>query len=360
MRAVLALEDGTIFVGKSFGSPGERIGEIVFNTGMTGYQEVLTDPSYAGQMVTMTYPLIGNYGINSIDFEARRPYVLGFIVREWTKAPSNFRCEKTIDQYLKENDVIGIYGIDTRALTKALRSRGTMNGIISTDPDFDFEKKKELIKSYRITNPVKDVTCSRPEKVPGEGFKVSLLDFGVRGSILRSLSDRGCDVTVLPAQTSADEIMATKPDGIILSNGPGDPKDCTKIIDTLRDLANRGLPIFGIGLGHQLMALAMGFDTARLKHGHRGSNYPVNELGSDRAFITSQNHDYVVVNESVDERVAKISHINMNDGTVEGISYKGRPIFTVQFYPETSSTTKGTACLFDRFYDLMRQYREGK
>lgn len=356
MKAILALEDGSIFEGNSFGAEGEVIGEIVFNTGMTGYQEVLTDPSYYGQVVAMTYPLIGNYGINSEDPESARPYVRGFIVREACTAPSNWRSEGDLDAYLKAHHIVAIEGIDTRALTRILREKGTMKGIIAPSEGFRLEERIEEILSYSIHDPVTQVTAPQVQHFDGKGFRVALMDFGMKTNILRSLLQRGCEVYVFPADSSADVILAVHPDGIMLSNGPGDPKDCSKPIETIQHLMG-AKPIFGICLGHQLTALANGADTCRLKYGHRGANHPVKDLDKDRTYITSQNHGYTIVEESMNPELMEVSHKNMNDGTVEGVRYKKAPVFTVQFHPEASPGPQDTAYLFDEFMALMRQYK---
>ncbi|MDK2798617.1 MAG: carbamoyl-phosphate synthase small subunit [Clostridiales bacterium] len=360
MQAILALEDGTIFKGNSFGVEGEVIGEVVFNTGMTGYQEILTDPSYCGQMVTMTYPLIGNYGINIDDFESTKPQVKGFIVRELCKVPSNWRSKETLNEYLKRHNIIGIEGIDTRALTRILRDKGTMNGIISTDPNFDIDKKIDKIKLYRIVNPVDTVTTKETKRYHGTDCKVAVIDLGAKANIIRSLVNRGCEVTVFSARSTADEILNTGPDGIMLSNGPGDPKDCVEVIKNIKKLIASGKPIFGICLGHQLTALANDADTEKLKYGHRGCNHPVKDIKKDATYITSQNHGYTIVESSLDKDIAEISHINMNDGTIEGVRYKNKPVFTVQFHPEASPGPQDTAYLFDEFIELIKRNREEK
>jgi len=356
MKAVLALEDGTIFYGNSFGVEGEVIGEIVFNTGMTGYQEILTDPSYCGQIVTMTYPLIGNYGVNDDDLESSKPQVKGFVVRELCKSPSNWRSVETLEQYLKKNNIIGIEGIDTRALTRILRDNGTMKGMISTDESFNFADKVDKIKAFEIKNPVYEVTTKERLHYPGNGFKVALIDYGIKANIIRSLRKRDCDVHVFPAWSTADEILSVKPDGIMLSNGPGDPKDCVEPINTIKSLMGK-LPMFGICLGHQLTALANNADTKKLKYGHRGCNHPVKDLKKDLTYITSQNHGYTIVEESLDKNKMEVSHINMNDGTIEGIRYKNMPAFTVQFHPEASPGPMDTAYLFDEFINMMASFK---
>ncbi|MCX8130654.1 MAG: carbamoyl phosphate synthase small subunit [Clostridia bacterium] len=356
MKAILALEDGTVFHGNSFGIEGEIIGEIVFNTGMTGYQEVLTDPSYCGQIVTMTYPLIGNYGVNLEDIESSKPQVRGFIVRELCKTPSNWRSIESLNEYLKRHNIIGIEGIDTRALTRILRDKGTMKGIISTNPDFKLEERLEEIKAYAIKEPVHQVTTKEVAHYKGTGFKVALIDYGIKQNIIRSLIKRGCDVHVFPAWTSAEEILDIDPDGIMLSNGPGDPKDCQDEINTLKKLIGKK-PIFGICLGHQLTALANNANTQKLKYGHRGCNHPVKDLNKDLTYITSQNHGYTIIEDSLDTERMEVSHRNMNDGTIEGVRYKDVPVFTVQFHPEASPGPTDTAYLFDEFIELMKKHK---
>ena len=356
MKAILALEDGTIFHGNSFGTEGEIVGEIVFNTGMTGYQEVLTDPSYCGQIVTMTYPLIGNYGVNLEDIESSKPQVRGFIVREVCKTPSNWRSIENLNEYLKRNNIIGLEGIDTRALTRILRDKGTMKGIISTNPDFDLNKKIDEIKAYEIKEPVMKVTTKEVVTYKGEGLKVALIDYGIKHNITRSLLKRGCEVHVFPAWSTAEEILAVNPDGIMLSNGPGDPKDCNDQINTIKQLIGKK-PIFGICLGHQLTALANNADTEKLKYGHRGCNHPVKDLKKDLTYITSQNHGYTIIEDSLDKSRMEVSHRNMNDGTVEGLRYLNVPVFTVQFHPEASPGPTDTAYLFDEFVEMMKKYK---
>ena len=353
MKAFLILEDGHVFTGTSIGSGKEVISEIVFNTSMTGYLEVLTDPSYAGQAVTMTYPLIGNYGINFSDMESNKPWVKGFIVRELSRTASNFRCEGSIQDFLEKHDIPGIAGIDTRALTKLLREKGTMNGMITTDENYDLDKILPQLAAYEVGNVVDEVTCSEPSVLKGNGKKVALLDFGAKNNIARSLNKRGCEVTIYPAHTGAEEILAAKPDGIMLSNGPGDPKSCTDIIKEIKKLYDSEVPIFAICLGHQLMALATGADTHKLKYGHRGGNHPVKDLRTGRVYISSQNHGYVVDTDTLDPKVAKPAFVNVNDGTNEGLEYIGKQIFTVQFHPEACPGPQDSAYLFDRFIEMM-------
>jgi carbamoyl-phosphate synthase small subunit len=354
MKAILALEDGTIFEGENFGVEGEVIGEIVFNTGMTGYQEVLTDPSYCGQVVTMTYPLIGNYGVNIDDIESGKPQIKGLIVRELCDNPSNWRCVETLEQYLKRHNIMGIQGVDTRALTRILRDKGTMKGIISTNPEFKIDERIDEIKTYVIKDPVMCVTTKEVVHYKGDGNKVAVLDLGIKQNIVRSLLKRGCDVYVFPAHSKAEEIMAIDPDGIMLSNGPGNPKDCARTIDTTKALIGKK-PMFGICLGHQVIALANNADTEKLKYGHRGSNHPVKDVDKDLTYITSQNHGYTIVESSLDPARMEVSHRNMNDGTIEGVKYKDVPAFTVQFHPEASPGPKDTAYLFDEFVEMMNK-----
>ncbi len=391
MKAYLILEDGTVFEGTSIGADKEVISEIVFNTSMAGYLEVLTDPSYAGQAVCMTYPLIGNYGVCRQDCESRRPWPDGFIVRELSRMPSNFRSDCSIQEYLKEYDVPGIAGIDTRALTKILREKGTMNGMITTNENYDLEEILPKLAAYTTGKVVEKVTCAekyevkgakdlsengpvsgsavfnkeafaagekekRPSMVRalnGAGKRVALLDLGAKENIARSLAMRGCDVTVYPAGTKAEEIIADAPDGIMLSNGPGDPKECTDIIQEIRKLYETDIPIFAICLGHQLMALATGADTHKMKYGHRGGNHPVKDLSTGRVYISSQNHGYVVDTDRLDPQIAVPAFVNVNDGTNEGLRYTGKNIFTVQFHPEACPGPQDSGYLFDRFITMM-------
>lgn len=352
MKAFLILEDGTVFEGSSIGSTREVVSEIVFNTSMTGYLEVLTDPSYAGQAVCMTYPLIGNYGITP-DMESGRPWPDGFIVRELSRMPSNFRCQGSIQDFLVKYDIPGIAGIDTRALTKILREKGTMNGMITTNENYNFEEIKPRLLAYATGDVVSKVTCTEKYQLKGNGKRVALLDFGAKKNIAKSLNDRGCQVTVYPAHTPAEEILATSPDGIMLSNGPGDPKDCGPIIDEIKKLYDSEVPIFAICLGHQLMALATGADTHKMKYGHRGGNHPVKDLETGRVYISSQNHGYVVDTDKLDPAVARPAFVNVNDGTNEGLKYTGKNIFTVQFHPEACPGPQDSGYLFDRFINMM-------
>ena len=376
MRAFLILEDGTVFTGESIGSTREVISEIVFNTSMTGYLEVLTDPSYAGQAVVMTYPLIGNYGITP-DMESKRPWVDGYIVRELSRIPSNFRCEGTIQDFLEKNDIPGICGIDTRALTKILRDKGTMNGMITTNENYCLDEILPKLKAYTVGDVVSKVSCTEksvlkpfeaksvlPEnqgmagalaanKTYKKNYRVALLDFGAKQNIANSLSRRGCEVTIYPAHTKAQEILADNPDGIMLSNGPGDPETNVEIIEEIKKIYASDVPIFAICLGHQLMALANGVPTHKLKYGHRGGNHPVKDLETGRVYISSQNHGYVVDTDNLDESVAVPAFTNVNDGTNEGLKYVGKNIFTVQFHPEACPGPQDSGYLFDRFIEMM-------
>ncbi len=359
MKAHLILEDGNVFTGTSIGSTREVISEIVFNTSMTGYLEVLTDPSYAGQAVVMTYPLIGNYGITP-DMESERPWPDGYIVRELSRMPSNFRSQGTIQDFLVKYDIPGIAGIDTRALTKILREKGTMNGMITTNDNYNIEEIIPRLKAYTTGNVVDKVTCAEKRVLKGQGRaagakRVALLDLGAKKNIARSLSERGCEVTIYPAHTTAEEILAANPDGIMLSNGPGDPKECGQIIAEIKKLYESDTPIFAICLGHQLMALAVGADTHKMKYGHRGGNHPVKDLQTGRVYISSQNHGYVVDTDNLDPNIAKPAFINVNDGTNEGLAYVGKNIFTVQFHPEACPGPQDSAYLFDRFISMMSQ-----
>lgn len=349
--AILTLEDGTRFAGQSFGAKADIAGEVVFNTGMTGYQEVLTDPSYCGQIVTMTYPLIGNYGVNEIDPESAKPQVSGFIVREVCDTPSNWRSQGSLNEYLAENGICGLAGIDTRALTRITREKGTMRGIITQEEPT--KAQIEEMQHFVYEMPVDAVTCKEKYRYCEGDLKVAVLDFGLKRNIIRSLKKRDCAVTVYPARTSADEILAGGYDGIMLTNGPGDPKDNTEVIDNIKQLIGKK-SIFGICLGHQLVALASGADTTKLKYGHRGANHPVKDLDKDRVYITSQNHGYTIVEESL-PKGATVTHRNWNDSTIEGVRYDGCDLFTVQFHPEASPGPEDTAYLFDEFIELMRK-----
>ncbi len=348
MKAKLILQDGTIFEGKAFGYLNDSVGEVVFNTSMTGYGEVLTDPSYFGQIVTMTYPLIGNYGINLEDIESKGVHVKGFIVREKSDMPNNFRCEMDLETYLKQNKVIGLEGIDTRALTKILRNNGTMKGIITLEHS-TLESVQSSLDKFENTTAVKTVTRKEVEHRKGTGTKVAVMDFGVKENILRSFSNRNCDLTVFPATTKPEEILAINPDLIFLSNGPGDPEDLSDVIENIKELVGKK-PIVGICLGHQLLALTLGGQTSKLKFGHRGGNHPVKDLESNKVFITSQNHGYYV-SELPQDMVT--THINLNDNTVEGMRHTKLPIYSVQYHPEACPGPKDNDYIFDKFLELV-------
>ncbi|MCK4729422.1 MAG: glutamine-hydrolyzing carbamoyl-phosphate synthase small subunit [Desulfobacterales bacterium] len=362
MKALLALEDGTVFCGNAFAGEGEAWGEVVFNTSMTGYQEVLTDPSYKGQIVTMTYPLIGNYGINSEDIESEKVRVEGFVVREYEPVPSNWRSEQTLADYLNKEGMIGIEGIDTRALTRHIRLSGAMKGVISTkdlNPDSLVEKARAS-RGLVGLDLVKEVTCDKPYGWPQDKearFKVVTLDCGMKYNIAQSLAEKGCQVMVVPAHISAEEIRAMNPDGILISNGPGDPEPITYSVDTIRSLIP-DYPIFGICLGHQLLGLAFGGKTYKLKFGHRGANHPVKNLLTGKVEITAQNHGFCVDIESIKDPEIEITHINLNDQTLEGMRHRTLPIFSVQYHPEASPGPHDASYLFHDFIDLME--RKGK
>jgi carbamoyl-phosphate synthase small subunit len=360
MDAILALESGKIFRGKSFGARGERCGEAVFNTSMTGYQEILTDPSYKGQIVAMTYPLIGNYGINKEDVESRKIFLEGFVVKEYSKIASNWRKEKSLGDYLKENNILGIEGIDTRALTLHIREAGAMKAILSTE-DLD---EKRLVKKAKESRGlvgidlVKEVTNNKKyiwSKAKKSSYKVVVLDCGVKYNILRKLTEYDCDVVVVPAYTEAEEILKLKPNGILLSNGPGDPAAVKYVIETTRKLIGR-LPIFGICLGHQMLGLALGGKTYKLKFGHHGANHPVKDSKSGKISITVQNHGFCVDINSLNKKEVEISHINLNDNTLEGMRHRKLPIFSVQFHPEASAGPHDAEYLFKEFIKLMKDY----
>jgi carbamoyl-phosphate synthase small subunit len=359
MKAILALEDGTIFEGESLGASGETFGEVVFNTGMTGYQEILTDPSYAGQIVCLTYPMIGNYGVNADDFESRRVQVEGFIVREAESEPSNWRSGQTLNAFLKERKIVGIRGIDTRALTRALRVRGVMMGAISTE-----ESAAALLSrirsspSYSGIDFVRKVTTEEPYEWSFEGepeFHVALLDCGVKFNIMRSLAKVGCKTTVYPCTTPAEAILERNPDGIMLSPGPGDPALLGYVVETVKKLAAKK-PIMGVCLGNQLLGYAFGSRTFKLKFGHRGSNHPVKDLTTGRVYITSQNHGFAVDPNELKDGM-EVAHINLNDGTVEGLRHRELPIFSIQYHPEASPGPTDSAYFFRQFVEMLRKQR---
>lgn len=402
MKARLILEDGTVFTGKHIGADKDVVSEIVFNTSMAGYTEVFTDPSYAGQAVCMTYPLIGNYGVCLDDMESEKPWVDAIIVRELSHVASNFRCDMTVQEFMDKFQIPGIEGIDTRALVRLLRDKGTMNGLITTNESLTYDQVKEKLHAYTTGDVVSKVSCkekkflkgveslsengplsgsasfnkedyeaalkgdlSKREKRPAivkelngrktRPLKIALLDLGAKKNIADSLAARGCDVTIYPFDTSAEEILRDEPDGIMLSNGPGDPKDCRGVIEEIKKLYASDVPIFAICLGHQLMALATGADTFKLKYGHRGGNHPVKDLTNGRVYISSQNHGYVVDMDKLDRNVAEPVFINVNDGTNEGLKYVGKNIFTVQFHPEACPGPQDSSYLFDRFINMCEE-----
>jgi len=361
MKAMIALEDGTVFEGTGLGAKGEKEGEIVFNTSMTGYQEIMTDPSYKGQIVTMTYPLIGNYGMNEEDVESSGPKVEGFVVREFSKIASNWRATGEIGAYLARHNIIGVEEVDTRALTKLIRVKGAMKAVISTvdlDPDSLVQKAKNSVGIVGI-DLVKEVTCQAPYLFDqGEGdLTVVVMDFGVKMNILRMLRKNGCRVVVVPARTKAQEILAMKPDGVLLSNGPGDPKGVPDVVDEIRKLFGKA-PIFGICLGQQLLGLAYGGDTYKLKFGHRGGNQPIKELATGKVSIASENHGFAVDVDSIRKGEVRGTHINLNDDTLEGIEHQIYPIFSVQFHPEASPGPHDSYALFSKFRQMMEDFKK--
>ena len=381
-RAVLALEDGTWFEGLSFGAEGKSFGEVCFNTSMTGYQEILTDPSYRGQIVTMTYPLIGNYGVNPVDIESRKPFLSGFVVKEYCKHPSNYRMTQTLGDYLRKNNIIGIEGIDTRALTAHLRTHGAKNGVLSTtelDP-------KKLVKQAKDSpglvgrDLVKEVTCDKPyhwtelpynldkpgEKAepqmdlagltpPEKRIKIAAMDCGIKYNILRRLTAEGFDVTVYPATTKADVLLSSGAKGFFFSNGPGDPEAVPYVFQTLKKLIDSNAPIFGICLGHQMLGLALGGKTYKLKFGHRGANQPVINMKNSKVEITSQNHGFAVDPDSLDKSLVYQSHINLSDNTSEGLAMKHKPVYSVQYHPEASPGPHDSRYLFKQFREMVEK-----
>ena len=357
-KAFLILENGAYFEGEAFGAEKETAGELVFTTAMTGYLETLTDPSYYGQVVIQTFPLIGNYGVIPADFESEAPALKAYIVRNRCQAPSNFRCEGELDTFLKSSGIPGMFGLDTRALTRIVREYGVMNCKLTYSLD-NLEADLEEIKAYRVEGAVKATSTREKKTFEPENplYNVVLIDYGAKHNIGRELIKRGCRLTVVPYDTSAGDILALDPDGIMLSNGPGDPQENVEAVATLRKLCESRIPLFGICLGHQLLALSQGADTEKLHYGHRGANQPVKELETGRVFISSQNHGYAVINDSVPS-TARISFVNGNDGTCEGVTYTDMPAFSVQFHPEACGGPKDTAFLFDRFIDLIKENKK--
>lgn len=354
--AYLVLSNGRVFQGARIGAPGDSVGELVFTTGMVGYPETLTDPSYAGQIVMQTFPLIGNYGMIESDFEGKSA-VRGYVVRECCDHPSNFRTDYDLDTFLKQNGICGLCGVDTREITRIIREEGVMNAVICDEIPADLS----AVQSYAVRGAVAEVSCTVPRVCPAEGaerFRVTLIDYGAKRNIIRSLCARGCTVTVVPQDTTAAEILAAHPAGVMLSNGPGDPAENTACIAEIAQLIGR-VPMFGICLGHQLAALAMGAQTTKLKYGHRGANQPVREVNGTRTYITSQNHGYAVVSGSL-AGIGELLYVNANDGSCEGIVYPGKQCFTVQFHPEACAGPRDTAFLFDRFLDMMGGERNAR
>ncbi|MBU3159967.1 carbamoyl phosphate synthase small subunit [Clostridium frigoris] len=348
MKGKLILENGIVFEGNLFGYLEESVGEVVFNTGMTGYEEILTDPSYYGQIVTMTYPLIGNYGINLEDVESKSSKVKGFIVREKCDYPSNWRCEMNLEGYFKQNKIIGLEGIDTRALTKILRENGTMKGIITTSKLTKAEIEQKL-KNFSNSDAVMKVTTKKAYTIEGSGQHVAIVDFGIKENILRSFKKRNCKLTIFPAGSKAQEILEVNPDLIFLSNGPGDPQELQEAIKMIKGIIGKK-PIVGICLGHQLLALALGGKTGKLKFGHRGCNHPVKDIEANKVYITSQNHGYYV--SELPENM-QVTHVSVNDGTIEGMRHKSLPIFSVQFHPEACPGPKDIDVIFDKFLSFI-------
>ncbi|MGD9677883.1 MAG: carbamoyl phosphate synthase small subunit [Vulcanibacillus sp.] len=355
-KATLILEDGSVFLGRNFGASGESLGEIVFNTSMTGYQEILTDPSYYGQHVVMTYPLIGNYGINPEDFESSKSNVFGLIVKEYANHPSHWRSKKTLDEYLKEEGVIGISELDTRMITKKIREKGTMKAILTTE-NISIEDAMVKLKEPLKKDQVAQVSLKEKVTIPGNGLRIVVMDFGSKNGIVKDLLKRDCEVVIVPYNTKFQEINTLHPDGVLLSNGPGDPKDVEETIDTIREIIKNKIPLLGICLGHQLLALASDADTEKLKFGHRGGNHPVKDLGTNSIYMTSQNHGYTVTKESINPDVLTITHIAVNDGTIEGLALKNSPGFSIQYHPEASPGPYDSSYLFDQFIQLMTKHR---
>jgi len=365
LDAILVLEDGKVFKGKSFGTQGEMIAEVVFNTGMAGYQEVLTDPSYCGQMIAMTYPLIGNYGVNEDDMESSQIQVAGFIVRELCRWHSNFRATKSLEDWMKQQGIMGLEGIDTRALTRHIRQTGSMNGILTTQSTDSNALAEKARQAPHMTGQdlVRKVTCEKAypfqDKTispPAGKYNVTVVDCGAKSNICRELALRGCNVTVVPAQASVEDVREQKPDGIMVSNGPGDPAAVPYLIETIKNLLGK-VPIFGICLGHQILSLALGGKTEKMKFGHRGVNHPVMDMQTRKVSITSQNHGFCVDANSLSDEI-EITHINMNDKSVEGIRHKKFPVFSVQYHPECSPGPHDAKYLFDTFMEMIEKHKK--
>ena len=354
MKAMIYLEDGTTYIGKAFGKMGTSCGELVFNTSITGYQEILTDPSYAGQIINMTYPLIGNYGINSMENESSRVHARGFIVKSISLNPSNYKSEENINDMLVRMGVIGIYDVDTRSLTKRIRDIGAMKCIITTE-NLSIVEREIFFSNLDISKElISEVSTKNCYRIKGKGHKVAVMDFGIKNNILENLKNKNCDITVFPYNASFSDIMRINPEGLLLSNGPGDPKVLTYVIENVKKLI-KVLPTFGICLGHQIIALATGCDTYKMKYGHRGGNHGIYDIDRDRAYITSQNHGYAIIPRSIENKGMQLTHINLNDNTVEGIKHKVLPIFSVQFHPEGAPGPTDTEYLFDKFITLIEK-----
>ncbi len=353
-KAKLILENGKTFEGKAFGYIKETVGEVVFTTSMTGYQETLTDPSYAGQIVLMTYPLIGNYGINLEDMESKTPFLKGFIVREKCDSPNSWRCEMDLDGFLKQNKIIGLEGIDTRAVTKILRENGTLKGIITMREDLTPFQIKQKFENFNNKNAVKEVMPKNKYTINGNKTHIAVLDFGIKKSIIKELSKRGCKLTIFPAFATYEEILSINPDAIFLGNGPGDPKDLENVVLLVKKLIEKNIPILGICLGHQILSLALSCNTKRLKFGHHGGNHPVKDLKTGNIYITSQNHEFVVCDLNDD---MEVTFININDGSIEGFRHKTKPIYSVQFHPEANPGPLDMQFLFDRFLKIIEEVK---
>ncbi|MCT4606584.1 MAG: glutamine-hydrolyzing carbamoyl-phosphate synthase small subunit [Marinisporobacter sp.] len=354
MNGILYLEDGTVYKGKGFGKKGTSIGELVFNTSITGYQEILTDPSYAGQIITMTYPLIGNYGVNSVENESSKVYAKGFITKAIEQNPSNYMSEQTLEEMLQNMGIVGICHVDTRSITKRIRNQGALKCIISNE-DLSIRELEKILKEEKLKEDwMKEVGTQKVIHIPGNGSKIAVLDFGIKKNILNNLQHRNCDITVFPYNTSYEEIMKINPEGVLLSNGPGNPEEATEAVDTVKKIIKK-VPTFGICMGHQVLALAVGGKTYKMKYGHRGGNHGVYDIKRDRAYITSQNHGYAVDRKSIEESGMEITHINLNDDTVEGMKHKELPVFSVQFHPEGAPGPTDSTYLFDKFIDQLKE-----
>lgn len=353
MKSYIILENGQKFIGESVYDFKDTVCEIVFNTSMVGYLEILTEPSYAGQGIVMTYPLIGNYGVIEEDSESDKIWVSAFITHQFARQGSNFRSKSNILEYLHEKNIPAVFGIDTRMLTRILRKNGTMKSLITTK-DYSIEEAQDKINEYKEGNLI-ELVSKKGEKTVGEGnTRIALMDFGCKENIINTLVDRDCTVTIFPSDTKAEKILEGNFDGVVLSNGPGDPKDFKEIIENIKKIYNSNMPVLGLCLGHQLMALAAGLHTYKLKYGHRGANHPVRDLETGKVYITSQNHGYVV-DSNVDEKIAKVSYLNVNDDTIEGLNYVGKNINTVQFYPEVCDGPQDTSFLFDNFLNSLKK-----